>query len=278
MQQMLFETPVHAATPALRGQLDRLVSKTTLLCGDCLQLMETIADSSVDLVLTDPPFSSGTRREASKGLRKSMNRGVDRKQWFGSDSLTVDGFLFLLRACALEWHRILKDGGHILCFIDWRMMAHLADAIESADLRRCGVIVWDKTYFGMGSCFRNQHEMILHFTKDMGCPPQRKDVGNVIQAKPVRNGVHPTEKPTDLLGKLISVVCPEGGVVLDPFMGGGSTGLACKETGRSFIGLEREKGYYQIATKRIEAVQRADKPVAGPFRQSALLGVSGRMR
>ncbi len=253
MQQSLFERQDDQPTPQVGVQVDPLVSKPLLLHGDCLQLMGTLEDGSVDLVLTDPPFSSGTRREASKGLRKSMNRGGDKKQWFGSDSLTVDGFLFLLRACALEWHRVLKDGGHVLCFIDWRMMSHLADAIESADFRRCGVIVWDKTYFGMGSCFRNQHEMVLHFTKDMGCPPQRRDVGNVIQAKPVRNGVHPTEKPVDLLEKLISVVCPDGGVVLDPFMGGGSTGMACKIAGRSFIGLEREQGYYQIATKRIEA-------------------------
>lgn len=222
-----------------------------LIQGDCLEAMKEIESGSVDTILTDPPFSSGTRREASKGLRKSMNRGTSKKQWFGSDSLTVDGFLFLMRSCALEWHRVLKDGGHILCFIDWRMLSHLGDAIESADLRRCGVVVWDKTYFGMGTCFRNQHEMILHFTKDKGTPPQRRDVGNVIQAKPIRNGIHPTEKPTELLEKLLSVVCPEGGVVLDPFMGSGTTGIACKRMKRGFIGIERESGYLGIAKERI---------------------------
>lgn len=187
------------------------IAAATIHQGDCLQIMQEMAAGSIDLVLTDPPFSSGTRREAAKGIRKSMNRGVDDAAWFGSDSLTTNGFIFLLRSCALEWHRLLKPGGHVLCFIDWRMEASLADAIESADLRRAGLLVWDKTYFGMGSCFRNQHELILHFTKGVGSPPLRRDVGNVLQAKPIRNGRHPTEKPDSLLGKLIEVACPRGG-------------------------------------------------------------------
>jgi site-specific DNA-methyltransferase (adenine-specific) len=221
--------------------------------GDCLQEMRKIETASVDVVLTDPPFSSGTRREAAKGLRKSMNRGVEDAAWFGSDSLTTNGFLFLVRSCAIEWQRVLKPSGHVLCFIDWRMMASCADAIESADLRKAGLLVWDKTYFGMGSCFRNQHEMVLHFTKGVGSAPLRRDVGNVLGFKPIRNGDHPTEKPVDLLETLLSVVCPRDGVVLDPFMGSGATGVAAVNTGRRFIGIERDPEYHALATKRIEA-------------------------
>jgi site-specific DNA-methyltransferase (adenine-specific) len=223
-----------------------------ILRGDCLQAMAALPSGTVDLVLTDPPFSSGTRREAAKGLRKSMNRGTEDAQWFGSDSLTTNGFVFLMRSCALEWNRLLKDGGHVLCFIDWRMEAALADAIESADLRRAGLIVWDKTYFGMGSCFRNQHELILHFTKGVGSPPLRRDVGNVIAAKPIRHGDHPTEKPDELLGTLVEVVCPVGGMVLDCFAGSGSTGVAATKRGREFIGIEREPQYAAMAEQRIE--------------------------
>jgi site-specific DNA-methyltransferase (adenine-specific) len=223
----------------------------TLYQGDCLEVMRALKAESVDLVLTDPPFSSGTRREAAKGIRKSMNRGTEGAEWFGSDSLTTNGFLFLLRSCALEWNRLLKPGGHVLCFIDWRMEATLADAIESADLRRSGLIVWDKTFFGMGSCFRNQHELILHFTKGVGAAPQRRDVGNVIRAKPIRNGDHPTEKPDELLGVLLEVTCPEGGTVLDSFFGSGSTGAAAVKRGRQFIGIEREAPYFEIAKARI---------------------------
>lgn len=178
-----------------------------ILLGDCLEMMKLLPASSVDAIVTDPPYSSGTRREASKGIRKSMDRTTGDAEWFGSDSLTTTGFVYLIRSCALEWNRLLKQGGHALVFIDWRMYPAMAGAIESADLRHSGLIVWDKTYFGMGSCFRNQHELILHFTKGVAIP-QRKDVGNVISCKPIRNGEHPTEKPVDLMRKLISVVTP----------------------------------------------------------------------
>lgn len=223
----------------------------SIINGDCLEVMRGMETSSVDAIVTDPPYSSGTRREASKGLRKSMNRSTDDEKWFGSDSLTTNGFTWLMRSCAVEWNRLLKSGGHVLVFIDWRMYPALAGAIESADLRNSNLLVWDKTYFGMGSCFRNQHELILHFTKGVSSP-QRRDVGNVLSYKPVRNGDHPTEKPIELMRRLVSVVTPPGGLVLDPFSGSGSTGVACKAEGFRFIGIEREPEYCEISKARIE--------------------------
>jgi site-specific DNA-methyltransferase (adenine-specific) len=230
---------------------------------DAVEGMQGIADESVDVVLTDPPFSSGTRREASKGLRKSMTRGTDDKQWFGSDSLTINGFFYLIRLCALEWSRVMKPGAHALVFIDWRMMATLAPAvvvptysaaIESADLRHAGMLVWNKTYFGMGTTFRNQYELILHFSKGVGREPFRRDVGNVLDFAPIRDGLHPTEKPVDLLRCLLSVVCPPDGLVLDCFAGSGSTGEACVPSYK-FIGVEREPPYVEMARARILRAQ-----------------------
>ncbi|HYH38267.1 MAG TPA: DNA methyltransferase, partial [Azospirillum sp.] len=226
------------------------IGPATLIHGDCVEAMRTLPDCSVDVVLTDPPFSSGATREAGKtGFNKTMTRGTKaegRDRWFGSDSLSTSGISFLLRACALEWQRVLVPGGHCLVFTDWRMAAHfgdamrLGDAIESADLRRAGLLVWDKEVFGLGRCFRNQHELILHFTKGVGREPLRRDVGNVIACKPVRKGAtHPTEKPVALLETLLSVVCPEGGTVLDPFFGSASSGAAAVGTGRRWIGVER---------------------------------------
>jgi DNA modification methylase len=219
--------------------------------GDCLDVMRSLADKSIDAVVTDPPYSSGTRREGAKGLRKSMTRGVEDTAWFGTDSLTTNGFVWLMRTCAVEWQRLLKPGGHVLCFIDWRMMPALAGAIESADLRHAGLLIWDKTYFGMGSCFRNQHEMILHFTKGVGSPPRRRDVGNVLSFKPIRHGGHPTEKPLDLMGALISVVASQGETVLDPFAGSGSTLVAARNLGCSSIGIEREAEYIAGIERRL---------------------------
>jgi DNA modification methylase len=225
----------------------------TVLNGDCLELMRSLPPCSFDAVVTDPPYSSGTRKEGQKGVRKSMNRGVEDATWFGCDSLTTNGFIWLMRSCAIEWQRLLKPGGHALVFIDWRMMPALAGAIESADLRHAGLLIWDKTYFGMGSCFRNQHEMILHFTKGVGREPRRRDVGNVLSHKPIRNGDHPTEKPVSLMRDLISVVAGPGDSLLDPFAGSGATLHAALLQGCSATGIERDSQYAAFAEARIQA-------------------------
>ncbi|CAO3352002.1 DNA-methyltransferase [Azospirillum melinis] len=257
----------------------------TLMLGDCIERMQELPDSSVSLVLTDVPYSSGATREAgrtaySKTMTRSTKGGGDR--WFGSDSLSTRGFLHLLRSCAMEWQRVLKPGGHVLAFIDWRMGDHLADAIdqrdysmvsygdltadeqralflngdaadamESADLRRVGLLVWDKTYFGMGTHFRHQHELIHHFTKGKGTEPLRRNVANVLRHAPIRLGAHPTEKPVGLLAELIGTVCPPGETVLDPFFGSASTGHAALTAGRRFVGIERDRRYFEAGWQRL---------------------------
>jgi site-specific DNA-methyltransferase (adenine-specific) len=223
-----------------------------IIHGDCLESTATLPDSSIDIILTDPPFSSGTRKEGSKGVRKSMLRGTEDDEWFGTDSLTVVGFTYLMRQNALEWRRVLKRGGHAFVFIDWRMAPHLAAAIESADLRHKGVITWDKTYFGMGDCFRNQHEFILHFTKGMGRKARRHDVGNVLSFPPVRDGDHPNEKPVPLLRELLSVVASPGDQVLDPFMGSAATGVAAALLNLSCTGIDNDATFVDVARTRLE--------------------------
>lgn len=234
----------------------------TVTCGDAVESMRSIADDSVDVVLTDPPYSSGTRREASKGLRKSMTRETADEEWFATDSLTVR-FAHLLRVSALEWRRVLRPGGHVLCFIDWRMAPHLAAAIESADLRQVGEIVWDKDSFGMGRYFRNQNERVLHFTKGMGSEPLRRDVGNVLRCPPVRGGEHPTEKPVALLRRLLSVVAPRGAVVLDPYAGSGATGVAAVAEGMRPLLIEREPRWARVCEQNLEAALAQGSLVLG---------------
>lgn len=229
------------------------------MCMDAIQGMSKLLDASVDLVFTDPPYCSGATREAGRTtVNKTMTRGARGEgQWFGSDSLSTAGLQHLLRCAALEWRRVLAPGGHILCFTDWRMNEAMAVAIESADLRRCNVLTWDKTHFGMGECFRNQSEFVLHFSKGKGAAPLNRKTPTVIQAKPVRNGLHPTEKPQDLLRRLIETLCPPGGVVLDPFAGSLATALAAASTGRRAVVIERDERYFDAGLDRL----RADMPV-----------------
>lgn len=222
----------------------------TLYLGDCIEVMRDLADGSVDTVLTDPPFSSGGRRENSRSLRVSMNRSTDNDEWIRGDAMSTSGFIYMMRMCGLQWRRLLKPGGHALTFIDWRMDSYLEGALESADLRQHPTLVWDKTHFGMGDIFRNQYELIVHFTAGKPRPPQRRDVGNVLGCPPVRGGDHPTEKPEALLMRLLSVVTLPDGVVLDPFAGSGATLFAARSLGLKAVGVELDERYCEAMANR----------------------------
>jgi site-specific DNA-methyltransferase (adenine-specific) len=225
--------------------------QVSLYLGDCLEVMEEMTPGSVAAVCTDPPYSSGGRRENSRSLRKSMLRSEADDDWIRGDAMSTQGFIWLMRQCGLQWRRILAPGGHALSFIDWRMAANLAAALESADLRQHPTLVWDKAAFGMGTIFRNQHEFIVHMSAGNPSDPQRRDVGNVLRFPAVRGGVHPTEKPVPLLHTLLSVVTPPGGVVLDPFAGAGSTLMAARDLDRPAIGIESDERWCEQAARRL---------------------------
>lgn len=224
----------------------------TLYCGDAIEVMADLPDRSVDAVLTDPPFSSGGRLETTRAKQARMIRSVKDEDWIRGDGMSTQGFLWFMRLAAMQWHRILTSGGHALAFTDWRMAPNLAAALESADLRQHPTVVWNKTYFGMGHVFRNQYELVVDVTAGNPRPPQRRDVGNVIDCAPIRSKLHPTEKPQHLLRTLLSVVAAPGGVVLDPFAGSGATLLAARDLGAKAIGIEIDERYCEITATRLQ--------------------------
>lgn len=222
----------------------------TLYHGDALAILRELPSGSVDAVITDPPYSSGGRRENARSIRTSMVRRVEDDDWIPGDSMSTTGFVWFMREMSIEVRRLLAKGGHLLCFIDWRMYPNLIGAIESADLRQYPTLVWDKRHFGMGSVFRNQHEWIAHFTNGIGTA-NRRDTPNVLSYSGTRDGEHPTQKPLDLARRLVDTVTQEGGTVLDPFMGSGTTGVAAVLEGRKFIGCELSDHYIEVAKRRI---------------------------
>lgn len=223
----------------------------TLWHGDAVEIMAAMPDRSVDAVLTDPPYSSGGRRENVRALRGSMLRSVEDDDWIRGDAMSTQGFTWLMRMCGIQWRRILTPGGHALAFIDWRMAPILAAALETADLRQHPTIVWDKTHFGMGAVFRNQYELVVHMSAGAAREPRRRDVGNVIACKPIRDGIHPTQKPVPLLATLLSVVCPEGGLVLDPFAGSGATAEAARLSNCRALLIEADERYCEVIARRL---------------------------
>lgn len=224
----------------------------TVYLGDCIDVMAELPEHSVDVVLTDPPYSSGGRRENARSIRKSMTRSVDDDAWIRGDAMGTQAFMWFMRECGLEWRRLLVPGGHCLSFIDWRMAFNLLTALETADLRQHPILVWDKDKLGMGAIFRNQHEFIVHMSAGNPVDPQRRDVPNVLRFPSLRDGDHPTEKPDALLQTLLSVVTPPGGLVLDPFAGSGSTLQAARALGFRAIGVEADERYAEVIAKRLQ--------------------------
>lgn len=234
------------------------IGNATLYLGDALDTMPSLP--SIDALITDPPYCSGAVSEAGRSAAKGQglrSENLQRFGWFVGDNMGTAGLVFLLRSVAFHALEVMEASGHMLFFCDWRMVPNLAPAIESSGVRFQNLVVWDKENMGLGLGFRAQHEMILHFS--VGAPKYH-DLGtsNVLKAGRISasDREHQTQKPVSLLTRLAEVVTAPGGVVLDPFMGSGSMGVACAEIGRSFIGIERDEQHFETACRRIEDAQR----------------------
>lgn len=225
-----------------------------LLCGDCTdpasweQLLAE-DDGTVDLVLTDPPYCSGGSQEAGKAAgsvgRRSdamAKRGQD--ELIAWDSVSTRGYQALLRR-VLD----LAPTGVLYVFTDWRMWITLYDVVEAAGFGVRNMVVWDKGSAGMGVGWRSQHELILAAVKVRNPYLRSVAQGNVIQAQRTRNVHHTTEKPTDLLAKVIEVTA-NARTVADPFAGSGSTLIACAHTGREARLLEVSPAHCDVARRR----------------------------
>jgi DNA modification methylase len=134
--------------------------------------------------------------------------------------------------------------------------------------------IWDKENAGLGTGFRAQHECILHFSIDT--PAYFSfDFGNLIRAPRMPSDRHhPTEKPVSIMSALVKVQSARGDVVLDPFMGSGSTGVAAVKLGRKFIGIEANPQFFDTACRRIEEAAKTadlfDEPAPKPVQESLL--------
>lgn len=233
-----------------------------LMQGDCLELMKSIPDKSVDMVLCDLPY------------------GTTRNKW--DEIIPLDSLW-------VGYRRVIKDHGAIVLFADGLFTAKLTMAAES--LWRYNLVL-DKQ---RGCDFLNanvkplkSHEDICVFYKKK--PVYNKQMWYSSPYKPIKNGrlsdnygernaawseskngernplsvlsfardsdrFHPTQKPVALLEYLIKTYTNAGETVLDNCMGSGSTGVACVNTGRNFIGMELDEGYFKIASERIETAR-----------------------
>lgn len=214
---------------------------------DCLEGMKFIKDCSIDLVVTDPPYklvaggnTSGmtggifTPSEASRSGKMFKNNDIKFSDW------------------SLDVYRVLKNGGHCYVMVNDRNIQELLNSFTDVGFKVLNILFWDKGNVTPSKWYMKAGEFIVLFRKGTAININNMGDSTLLSFK---NGVgrkqHPTEKPVDLITKLILNSSKEWDVILDPFMGCGTTAIACLNVNRTFIGFELDESYCQIANARI---------------------------
>ncbi len=234
-----------------------------VITGDCLDVLRTLDAGSVDAVVTDPPYSSGSRQSINSRGVISKNGSRANDAWLQMDTMGHDTYVRWMRQVAGLSITACRTGAHAYIFTDWRQYTNIVTTWESVGWTLRSVIVWDKNRGGaMGSFWRNNHEWICVFAKGPPTPLPHGGFFNTYREAKPQGGDHPTEKPVGLMRYIIDAV---DGLILDPFAGSGTTGVACVQTGRRFIGIELAPGYADIARARIAKAAEQTRQEALPL-------------
>ena len=223
---------------------------------DAVSWLKTVGDGSVDLLVTDPPYESLEKHRAVGTTTRLKHSKSSSNDWF----TVFPNARF--RELFDEVYRVLKKDAHFYLFCD-QETAFVAIG-EEAGFKFWKPLIWDKQKIGMGYHYRSRYEMILFFEKgkrklaDLG-------IADVIRENRIYRG-YPTEKPVKVNQILIEQSSSPGEIVVDPFMGTASAGLAALSTGRSFWGCDVSDKAIAIATERLSATgaERRERPKLVP--------------
>lgn len=210
--------------------------------GDCLDVMKEIKNSSVDCIITDPPYSTPTI--TSFGRKKVLNLA----------DLSIQERFF--RDVKKEIERILKPNGRVFIFCDDKYYPILFAVFY--DWQNKNMVIWDKGKIGMGNPFRKQHELIFYANRESFNYNRTEGITHyptILKYSSDKNKIHGAQKPIKLIEDLIKGFTNEGELVLDMFLGSGTTALACKNLNRNFIGIELNPEYCDMARKRLNPIQ-----------------------
>lgn len=221
----------------------------TIQCLDCTDGLKEIPDESIDLIIADPPY--GISRELNcknKRLGTTAKLNFNFGEW---DKFNKEWFEISVK----------KTKGWIITFCAKKDIGIYWDILEKNGFIAIDALAWvkpDPLPLNAKSRFLNAWESIV-VGKQPGAYWGSKYMPNVFnfQAPKGKNRIHPTQKPLELIKKLIVLTTKINGVVLDPFMGSGTTAIACKQLGRQFIGFEISKEYCKSANERLNAISEA---------------------
>jgi DNA modification methylase len=200
----------------------------TLFHGDCLEIMRTLESGSVDAVITDPPY--GKKPAGHFGQKDAIRFTVKDFAWDVKPSKQVFDEIF-----RISHHQVIWGGNY---FIDYLRPTNC-------------FLVWDK--MNGNNPYADVELAWTSFTS-VSKKFELFWLGSHIHR--VEKIYHPTQKPLSLMKWVLENYTRPGDTILDPFMGSGTTGVACVQTGRNFIGIEIDENYYRIAEKRIADAQR----------------------
>jgi site-specific DNA-methyltransferase (adenine-specific) len=235
---------------------------------DAIEWLRRLPDASIDLLITDPPYESLEKHRAIGTTTRLKHSKASSNDWFAIFPNERFGDLFR------EAHRVLKKDRHFYMFCDPETLFIAKPAGEAAGFKFWKPIVWDKVNMGMGYHYRAQYEFVLFFEKgkrklnDLG-------VSDIIRARRVHRG-YPTEKPVEVGTTLIRQSTQVGELVVDPFMGSGSTGVAAVRLGRAFMGNDTCEEAVSISRSRVraEGASESSQPLVGaPDREQLGFGL-----
>lgn len=254
--------------------------KFDLILGNAIEELTSIASESIDFVFADPPyFLSNDGFSVQSGKTVSVNKGDwDRSKGFEQNVLFHEQWI-------AECLRTLKPNGTIAISGTYHSIFQCGYILQSLGCRVINDLVWFKPNGAPALAGRNftaSHETVIwasksqqakHFfdyqkSKNWVFPGDKilspgKQMRSVwsIPTTPQREkleGKHPTQKPLELLLRLVELCCPEGGTVLDPFCGSGTTGIAAAMLGRSFTGIDFNPDYINLTQKRLKALNETN--------------------
>lgn len=219
-----------------------------LMQRDCLEAMKEIEGESVDLIVTDPPYKLITGGDKN-GKNSVRPQGILRgnRKLFKNNQIKISEWM-------PELYRVLKCNAHCYVFSNSLNLKDMLNLSEQCGFKLVNLLVWEKNNCTPSQYYMKNCEYVLLLRKG-----KAKWINNIGASKTVHrfnniisNKTHPTEKPVELMRFYIENSSNENDIVLDPFMGSGSTGVACVNTGRNFIGIEMDEQYFKTAKSRIE--------------------------
>lgn len=218
----------------------------TIYHGDAREILpEVLPCDMTGCWLMDPPYSSGGFQEAGRASGSLGKTGEKSKgESIAMDRLSTRAYMNLMRD-VLRHSRMADEVG---VFTDWRMWVNTSDAIEYAGFMMRAMVVWAKPLTGIGRPWLNCHELLAYGMRG-SANKDRVGIPNVIHCHRSGNAMHPTEKPLELILKILNNM--EGDVVVDPFMGSGTTLVAAKQLGRRAIGIDIEEEHCRTAVERL---------------------------